>query len=995
MPEISTFISASWLKPLGKKLPALRKKRNEEIGRIADLFGDPELLAKYYIPPNCRRYNPADSDDRENGRSDSPAFELINNFFNGELLEQDGRTQMFILSDAGMGKTSLLMMLKLAHLTAFWPPDYQCVLLKLGEENTIDRIKAVENRNKTVLLLDALEEDPTAWGRTRKRLLELLEETKLFHRVFISCLTQFFPEKRLKPFGGTGRMVLEDFRCPMLFLSPFNDQQLDEYLERKFPIRLSHSVPQHNKAEKERLRACAILNKMGSPGLCPMLLVHIDDLLEAGDLQQNAYKIYSALVDVWLQREQRKLRRLYDENTKKVPDNKTLLKVCVQVAAFMQAHGKQKIEESELNLLIAADPSINWLLEFDVGGRSLLKRDSQRAFHFSHYTIQEFLLAHGLVNHNLALDEPLRATDEIMKFLKLADPAETWMNLLDFKRVQLGKYLRANPRLYRDFQNADFAGVNLSGAYLEGANLRGADLKGANLSNARLVDANLAETKFAEADLTDAIGLIFRDKFREEGEGPEMLVLSGGMLKMGDTQAIEGIGENDEKPVHEVTLDAFSIGRYPVTFDDYDKFCAATGREKPGDEGWGRSWRPVINVLWEDATAYCKWLSERIGANYRLPTEAEWEYACRAGSETAYFFGEDANQLSYHAWHAGNAEGKTHPVGEKRANAWGLYELSGNVWEWVHDWYAGYSEEAQTNPEGSESGAFRVIRGGSWYYSLRRVRSTSRSRRAPGYCFDYLGFRLARTHPLSSYPFTLSTQAMIHERLKDGTEAPVMVYLPGRTFKMGDTQGISRDNEKTVHKVTLDAFAIGRYPVTFDDYDNFCTATKRKKPGDEGWGRSQRPVINVSWEDAAAYCEWLSEQTGAKYRLPTEAEWEYACRAGSETAYYFGNDGQGEYAWYSENSKGKTHPVGEKSANAWGLYELSGNVWEWVYDWYAGYSGEDQVNPRGPESGSDRVIRGGCWFSDIGNCRSAYRDFWGGPVDRSCYVSFRLVRTYP
>ncbi len=411
-----SFIDDNWLKPLLKKLLALHNKRDEEIRRIADTFGDPELVAKYYIPPNCQHHNPADYDERESGRSivHASAFELINDFFKGEFLERDGRTQMFILSDAGMGKTSLLMMLKLAHLTAFWPPGYECLLLKLGKD-TMDAIKAIENRTNTVLLLDALDEDTTAWGRIKERMQELLRETRFFHRVIISCRTQFFPENELDPFENAGRVVLKDFRCPILYLPLFGEKQVDAYLKRKFPIRWYHFTPQKNKAEKQRIRACAILDKAGSLRLRPMLLAHIDDLLNAGNQLQDTYKIYTALVNVWLLREQRKFRRIH-ETTKKVPDNKTLLKVCVRVAAFMQARGERKIEESELNELIFADPDISWLLEFEVGGRSLLNRDSQRAFRFSHHTIQEYLIAHGIINGYLD-EESISVTDGISRFL--------------------------------------------------------------------------------------------------------------------------------------------------------------------------------------------------------------------------------------------------------------------------------------------------------------------------------------------------------------------------------------------------------------------------------------------------------------------------------------------------------------------------------------------------------------------------------------------------
>ncbi|MCP4702144.1 MAG: formylglycine-generating enzyme family protein, partial [Gammaproteobacteria bacterium] len=141
-----------------------------------------------------------------------------------------------------------------------------------------------------------------------------------------------------------------------------------------------------------------------------------------------------------------------------------------------------------------------------------------------------------------------------------------------------------------------------------------------------------------------------------------------------------------------------------------------------------------------------------------------------------------------------------------------------------------------------------------------------------------------------------------HDPFPDNTPGPAMLSLLSGTFIMGDDKS-DRENEKPAHQVTLGEFSAGQYPVTFEEYDRFCEAVKRKKPKGQGWGRGKRPVINVSWEDAEAYCEWLSEQTEQKYRLLTEAEWEYACRAGSDTAYYFGDDEKqlGNYAWHSEN----------------------------------------------------------------------------------------------
>jgi formylglycine-generating enzyme required for sulfatase activity len=166
-----------------------------------------------------------------------------------------------------------------------------------------------------------------------------------------------------------------------------------------------------------------------------------------------------------------------------------------------------------------------------------------------------------------------------------------------------------------------------------------------------------------------------------------------------------------------------------------------------------------------------------------------------------------------------------------------------------------------------------------------------------------------------------------------------MVWLRGGAFTMGQDDS-PYDDEKPAHRVQVSAFSIGQYLVTFDEYDSFCDATGREKPRDEGWGRGRRPVINVSWDDARSYCDWLNQQESiGTYRLPTEAEWEFACRAGTGTRWSFGGgDGEarlGDHAWYHANSGSRTHPVGEKLPNAWQLFDMHGNVWEWCADRYS------------------------------------------------------------
>ena len=227
--------------------------------------------------------------------------------------------------------------------------------------------------------------------------------------------------------------------------------------------------------------------------------------------------------------------------------------------------------------------------------------------------------------------------------------------------------------------------------------------------------------------------------------------------------------------------------------------------------------------------------------------------------------------------------------------------------------------------------------------------------------------------------------------------------IPEGTFMMGaPAMEAEREKDETPHQVTISAFRMSKYEVTFDQYDAFCEATGREKPGDEDWGRGRRPVINVSWDDANAFASWLG------CRLPTEAEWEYACRAGTSTnsvtlmPFNTGDNlttTQANYDGYiSYNGNGygvyrlKTIPVGSFAPNAWGLYDMHGNVCEWCSDWYGKYSNTSQTDPKGPASGIRKVLRGGSWCARAGRCRSAFRD-GTYPESKISRCGIRLVQS--
>jgi len=244
--------------------------------------------------------------------------------------------------------------------------------------------------------------------------------------------------------------------------------------------------------------------------------------------------------------------------------------------------------------------------------------------------------------------------------------------------------------------------------------------------------------------------------------------VEGGTFTMG-SPANEAGRRDREGPQHQVTVGSFYLGKYVVTQKEYQEVMGTNPSRFKGDN------LPVENVSWYDAVEYCNARSQKEGltpaytidksrkdtddtndeddvkwvvtwnrnANgYRLPTEAEWEYACRAGTTTAYNTGASISDNT--GWYDANSGSATHPVGQKPANAWGLYDMHGNVYEWCWDWYGDYPSGAQTNPIGASSGSYRVNRGGSWYFTARSARSAVRDGDIPNYRYAALGFRVVR-----------------------------------------------------------------------------------------------------------------------------------------------------------------------------------------------------------------------------------------------------------
>jgi len=518
----------------------------------------------------------------------------------------------------------------------------------------------------------------------------------------------------------------------------------------------------------------------------------------------------------------------------------------------------------------------------------------------------------------------------------------------------------------------------------------------------------------------------------------EWAEIPSGSFIMGSPKGEENeVGQDyrTEETQHQVTLSSYKISKYAITVRQFKAFIDATGYEtdaekyKGGSSGYDRAnWRydefggmrnnwdcdnPVIHVSWNDAQAFAEWMG------CRLPTEAEWEYACRAGTTTPFHFGNSLNT------DLANFNGKKYsedciigidrkkilPVGSLVPNAWGLYDMHGNVWELCSDFYDDYSAMAQTDPQGPSSGVSRVIRGGSFLEAAQLCRTGSRRYREQDTKDQHTGFRLAFSENSNSTTDFVTKKDEIAKLplgnfiifLKNGKWNENIKHLidwadiPAGTFVMGSPESetdIEYRYREAQSQVTLSGFKMSKYAITFNQYDMFCELTNRKKPDDKHWGRGSRPVINVNWDDATAFAQWLG------CRLPTEAEWEYACRAGTTTPFNTGMNltylqaNFNDELYFSINRKSKrdkTLPVGTFAPNAWGLYDMHGNVSEWCSDRYSEQYAEFlQPIPKGTETVLQRICRDGSWASIAENCRSASRHYQNQDCI-SYFLGFRIV----
>ena len=486
-----------------------------------------------------------------------------------------------------------------------------------------------------------------------------------------------------------------------------------------------------------------------------------------------------------------------------------------------------------------------------------------------------------------------------------------------------------------------------------------------------------------------------------------------GVFSMGSPIGEEGRESTETQ--HRVKLTkGFWLGKYPVTQGQWKSVMG----DNPSRSRLKGDGLPVDSVSWDDCQKFIRKVNEGRFCGARLPTEAEWEYACRAGATGAY---GGTGKLDEMGWFYDNSDHSTHPVGQKKPNAWGIYDMHGNVSELCSDWYDEYSSGTTIDPTGPVSGDQHVLRGGNFFFGAWRCRSACRFSVYPSLGFHFQGFRLAYTSELWVYEEVkrkarkdaerkareeiketrrkmVETAEKLIEKIRRegpaaGTEKIIKMpggvkmrfrWCPAGTFIMGSPDSEQgRSSDEIQHRVALTkGFWLGETQVTQKQWKSVMgnNPSKFRSSGFKAWFvDDNRPVEKVSWDDCQEFIKKVNAALGCGARLPTEAEWEYACRAGT-TGAYGGTGNLDEMGWFDDNSGLTTHPVGQKKPNAWGLCDMHGNVCEWCADWYGAYTVGNAVDPTGLASGRDRVLRGGGWDANAQFCRSAQR-FMDSPVN--------------
>ncbi len=492
-------------------------------------------------------------------------------------------------------------------------------------------------------------------------------------------------------------------------------------------------------------------------------------------------------------------------------------------------------------------------------------------------------------------------------------------------------------------------------------------------------------------------------KFTANGVSFTMVKVKCGTFTMGVTpEEARRINASNARYDHKVTITKdYYMGQTEVTQELWQAVMGTNPSEHKGPQ------KPVESINWTNCNNFIAKLNQLTGEVFRLPTEAEWEFAAKGGNYSRHYIYAGSDDIEKVGWWRTN---ETYPVGLKQPNELGLYDMSGNAEEWCQDIYeTTYAYWHRTDPTGPSEGDQYVARSGTPIPTRQGHLISRRGHK--------LGFRLAMTK-VSHLDRTEEVPLIIADRKKninpynknnDGISSDnitvkssvdndgsknftingvnfKMKLVDGGVFKMGNNSSNIQD-AKPEHTVTLSSYYIGETEVT----QELWLAVMGYNPS--VFKASNHPVEQVSWDDCQMFIEKMYDITGCEFRLPTEAEWEFAARGGNKSKNYVfsGSNNEDDVAIIGGPNHSQTYPVSSKMPNELGIFGMSGNVSEWCNDWYESYNTNPQINPKGPLIGENRVIRGSCYS----NPKDYYlwNRTYNKPTYRNNRIGLRLVMT--
>ena len=620
-----------------------------------------------------------------------------------------------VLADSGMGKTAFMLNLYLqnySYINFLFGKRYTIKLLRFQSLNAdkpddiLERIKKMncDDISNTILLLDGLDEDPFIFSKDKsvsdesafeQRVSQIVTDTCRYKEVVITCRTQYFPQQEDDLYElSIRRDGRGRHKFQKYYIFPFSDTDVHKYLDRKY----GYSILKYRHGRKKEI-ALQIVKNSKNLMVRPMLMSYMDYLLEDEKVYTSSSQIFETLIEKWLERESKKWKKESDRKIFIDALQKFSINVALEIYNKWITDGVLHISK-ERAIEIASECGYD-LSPDEATGKSLLTCDANLNWKFAHKSILEYLLAKEINNQFSS-------------------------NNFDFAI------------------RFEFFGMDMT----------------KNFCSEIMAPTSLLSMNYVP--------------------------IKGGEFLMGSPEnEIDRIKERETK--HLVRLSDFYFCKYVVTVADFKKFienskyqtdaekenCSGIWDGKESREKESLNWRngpsgkerqpeeynhPVLYVSWNDADAYCRWLSEKSGKIFRLPTEAEWEYACRAGGATSTPFTtgdklttEQANyngDYPYNNYKKGMFRKNTVPVDSFTPNTWGLYNMHGNVWELCHDRFEGsFYDECRskgivTNPDNQAKGSNHVLRGGGWDSGARDCRSAYRSSCDPVGCFNFVGFRL-------------------------------------------------------------------------------------------------------------------------------------------------------------------------------------------------------------------------------------------------------------